>query len=67
MQLEIDEMIEDGRYSGCTCTSALIYGNKLYVANLGDSRIVLVKEKEYKQQKDSLFPQEQVGQPEMNF
>jgi serine/threonine protein phosphatase PrpC len=46
MQLEIDEMIEDGRYSGCTCTSVLIFGNKLYVANLGDLRIVLVKEKE---------------------
>ena len=42
MQLEIDEMIEDSRYSGCTCTCALIFGKYLYVSNLGDSRIVMV-------------------------
>lgn len=45
MQLEIDEMIEDGRYSGCTCTSALIFGNQVYVANLGDSRTIMIRKK----------------------
>ena len=45
MELEIDEMIENGRYSGCTCSSALIYGNKVYIANIGDSRTIMVKKK----------------------
>lgn len=36
-------MIEDARYSGTTCTSVLMFGNKLYVANIGDSRTILVR------------------------
>ena len=39
----VDEMIEDARYSGSTCTSVLMYGNKLYIANIGDSRTILVR------------------------
>ena len=37
-------MIEDARYSGTTCTSVLMFGNKLYVSNIGDSRIILVRQ-----------------------
>lgn len=34
---------EDVRYSGSTCASVLIIGRKMYVANIGDSRVLLVK------------------------
>ena len=43
-QKEVDDMIEDARYSGTTCTSVLMFGNKLYVSNIGDSRIILVRQ-----------------------
>jgi serine/threonine protein phosphatase PrpC len=66
MQMEIDEMIEDGRYSGCTCTCVLIFGKQLYVANLGDSRQVLIKKKQSQRQTQSLFA-EQIGPPELDF
>ena len=42
-QSEVDEMIEDARYSGTTCTSVLMFGKKLYVASAGDCRAVLVR------------------------
>lgn len=34
---------EDVRYSGSTCASVLIFGRKMYVANLGDSRVLMVR------------------------
>jgi len=37
-------MVSDVRFSGSTCVSVLTYGNKLYVANVGDSRAVLIKQ-----------------------
>lgn len=39
----LEKIAEDVRYSGSTCTSILIFGRKMYVANLGDSRILMVK------------------------
>jgi len=41
---ELNIMPEDIRYSGSTCTSVLMVGKRLYVANLGDSRIILLKQ-----------------------
>ena len=43
MEEYIENMAEDIRYTGSTCTCVLIFGNKIYVANLGDSRTILVK------------------------
>ena len=40
---DLSKMAEDIRYSGCTCTIVLLFGSKMYVANLGDSRIILVR------------------------
>jgi serine/threonine protein phosphatase PrpC len=34
----------DTRFSGSTCVGALTFGNRLYIANVGDSRAVLIKE-----------------------
>ena len=36
-------MPEDTRYSGSTCASVVLIGKRLYVASLGDSRIILIK------------------------
>ena len=41
---ELTKMAEDIRYSGCTCTIILLFGQKMYVANLGDSRSILVRQ-----------------------
>lgn len=36
-------MVSDVRFSGSTCVSLLTYGRKLYVANVGDSRAIMVQ------------------------
>jgi serine/threonine protein phosphatase PrpC len=41
----------DVRFSGSTCVSVITYGNKIYVANVGDSRAILIR----KGQDDDLF------------
>jgi len=33
----------DVRFSGSTCVSIITYGNKIYVANVGDSRAILIR------------------------
>jgi serine/threonine protein phosphatase PrpC len=33
----------DVRYSGSTCVSVLTFGTKLFIANVGDSRAILIK------------------------
>ena len=35
-------MEKDTRYSGSTCVSVLTMGRKLYLANVGDSRAILI-------------------------
>jgi serine/threonine protein phosphatase PrpC len=35
-------MEKDTRYSGSTCVSVLTLGKKLYIANVGDSRAILI-------------------------
>lgn len=34
----------DIRFSGSTCVSVMTYGRKLYLANVGDSRAIIVRE-----------------------
>jgi serine/threonine protein phosphatase PrpC len=41
---EVYSMVSDVRFSGSTCVSVLTYGRKLYVANVGDSRAVLIRQ-----------------------
>lgn len=41
----IGQPIFDVRFSGSTCIGVLTFGNKLYIANVGDSRAILVSEK----------------------
>lgn len=41
---EIYSMVNDVRFSGSTCVSVLTYGRRLYVANVGDSRAILIKQ-----------------------
>ena len=36
-------MVSDVRFSGSTCTSMISYGRKVYCANVGDSRTILIK------------------------
>jgi len=40
----IQNMAEDIRYSGSTITCVLMFGKRLYIANLGDSRTILIRE-----------------------
>lgn len=37
-------MISDVRFSGSTCVSVLTYGRKLFVANVGDSRAIVIRQ-----------------------
>lgn len=36
-------MPQDTRYSGSTCVSVMTLGRKLYIANVGDSRGIVIK------------------------
>jgi len=40
---EVYAQVSDVRFSGSTCTSLMVLGRKVYVANVGDSRSILVK------------------------
>ena len=39
---EVYSMVSDVRLSGSTCVSVLCYGRRLFVANVGDSRAILI-------------------------
>lgn len=41
---EVYKMVSDVRFSGSTCTSILTYGRKVYCANVGDSRTILIRQ-----------------------
>ena len=41
---ELSRDINDLRFSGSTCTSILAYGNKVWCANVGDSRTLLIRQ-----------------------
>lgn len=41
---EIYSMVSDVRFSGSTCVSVLTFGRRLYVANVGDSRAIVIKQ-----------------------
>lgn len=40
---EVYKLVADVRFSGSTCTSIITYGKKLFIANVGDSRTVLIR------------------------
>ena len=40
---EVYAMVSDVRFSGSTCVSLLTYGKKVYVANVGDSRAIVIR------------------------
>lgn len=40
---EVYKMVSDVRFSGSTCTSIITYGRKVYCANVGDSRTILIR------------------------
>lgn len=40
---EVYSMVNDVRFSGSTCVSVLTYGARLFVANVGDSRAIVIK------------------------
>lgn len=40
---EVYSMVADVRFSGSTCVSLMTFGRVLYVANVGDSRAILIK------------------------
>jgi len=42
---EVYAMVNDVRFSGSTCVSVLTYGKKVYVANVGDSRAMVLRHK----------------------
>lgn len=42
---EVYAMVNDVRFSGSTCVSVLTYGKKVYVANVGDSRAIVIRHK----------------------
>jgi len=41
---ECYKMVSDVRFSGSTCTSIITYGRKVYCANVGDSRTILIRQ-----------------------
>ena len=41
---EVYNMVADVRFSGSTCTSVITYGRKVYCANVGDSRTILIRQ-----------------------
>jgi serine/threonine protein phosphatase PrpC len=40
---EVYAMVSDVRFSGSTCVSVLTFGRRVYVANVGDSRAILIR------------------------
>ena len=40
---EVYKMVSDVRFSGSTCTSILTYGRRVFCANVGDSRTILIR------------------------
>ena len=40
---EVYSMVSDVRFSGSTCTSIITYGKKVYCANVGDSRTIIIR------------------------
>lgn len=40
---EVYKMVSDVRFSGSTCTSIITYGRRVYCANVGDSRTILIR------------------------
>lgn len=45
LEQQTNQPVFDVRYSGSTCISVLTFGTKLYIANVGDSRAILISEK----------------------
>ena len=41
---EVCSMGTDVRYSGSTCVSVLTYGRHLFIANVGDSRAIIIRQ-----------------------
>ena len=41
---EVYKMVSDVRFSGSTCTSIITYGRKVFCANVGDSRTILIRQ-----------------------
>ena len=41
---EVCNMGTDVRYSGSTCVSLLTYGRHLFIANVGDSRAIIIRQ-----------------------
>jgi len=41
---EVYSMVSDVRFSGSTCVSLLTYGRRLYCANVGDSRAIVIRQ-----------------------
>ena len=39
---EVNRMVADVRFSGSTCTSIVTFGRKLFCANVGDSRSIII-------------------------
>lgn len=40
--IEVYKVVSDVRYSGSTCVSLLTFGRKVYIANVGDSRVIKI-------------------------
>ena len=40
---EVYAMVSDVRMSGSTCVSVLCFGRRIFIANVGDSRTILIK------------------------